>query len=300
MSALTGFASAVSASLTLGASANVGDFVIYFIADTPAGAHQTATMTGASGTLVEKGFQANATVGITLLVASVTGAGTPTITSSGDLNSASIGWILSGGGSITPKSTWTDSNNSPLSGSTGAVGAGVYVETWWNDTADSITGWSDGATQDSHDTGYFFAAAHKTGIASGTYTPGCTISGGASVKDRLFGAYFEDVLLGPTINAQPVNATVFLGSTATFSTTATTSGGALTYQWKVSTGGAFSNVTTGSGGTTASFTTGATNNSEAQNLYTYKCAVTDSNGTVDTNTVMLFVINGTSIAWTKA
>jgi len=64
-----------------------------------------------------------------------------------------------------------------------------------------------------------------------------------------------------TITVQPTNQSVTAPATATFSVTATRTGtGTLTYQWQIQQEGAgtWANVTTGTGGTTASYTTGAT------------------------------------------
>jgi len=64
-----------------------------------------------------------------------------------------------------------------------------------------------------------------------------------------------------TISAQPSNISVVAPATATFSVTATRTGtGTITYQWQIQQEGAgeWVNVTTGTGGTTASYTTGAT------------------------------------------
>jgi len=57
----------------------------------------------------------------------------------------------------------------------------------------------------------------------------------------------------PSISANPTNITVCSSATATFYVTA--SGAGLTYQWQVDTGGGFGNVSTGTGGTTATYTT---------------------------------------------
>ena len=81
---------------------------------------------------------------------------------------------------------------------------------------------------------------------------------------------------GPTIDTNPSNAHVAVGQTATFTVAATaTGGGALTYQWKL--GGV--NVSSGSGGTTATYTTAALTLSDDGNQYT--CAVTETGGSND-------------------
>ena len=98
---------------------------------------------------------------------------------------------------------------------------------------------------------------------------------------------------GPTINTQPSNQTVTAPATATFTVSATASAGSLTYQWQRSTnsGGSWANVSTGTGGTTASYTTPATSVSSgsANNGDQYRCQVSDSNGTVNTSAATLTV-----------
>jgi len=69
---------------------------------------------------------------------------------------------------------------------------------------------------------------------------------------------------GPTITGQPSDQTVNAGSTATFSVTAT---GATSYQWKKN----GTNVSGGSGGTTASYTTPAVSYSDQGAQYTCDC-----------------------------
>src|SRR3954469_4140033 len=84
---------------------------------------------------------------------------------------------------------------------------------------------------------------------------------------------------GPTITGQPTAQQVASGSTATFSVTASaTGGGSLTYQWQLN----GSNVSTGTGGTTASYTTAALGYSDEGGLYS--CVVTETGGTNDGST----------------
>jgi hypothetical protein len=79
---------------------------------------------------------------------------------------------------------------------------------------------------------------------------------------------------GPTISSQPASQQVASGATATFSITASASGGGtLSYQWKLN----GTNVSTGSGGTTASYTTAAVALSDSGGVYT--CDVTETGGT---------------------
>jgi hypothetical protein len=78
---------------------------------------------------------------------------------------------------------------------------------------------------------------------------------------------------GPTISSQPSDTQVASGATASFSVTASASGGgSLSYQWKLN----GTNVSTGSGGTTSSYTTGSLALSDSGGLYS--CDVTETGG----------------------
>lgn len=92
---------------------------------------------------------------------------------------------------------------------------------------------------------------------------------------------------GPTIDTQPTAQTTNEGSTATFTVSATASGGSLTYQWSRANpgSGSFSSV---GGATSASYTTAATG-CVADHGAQYRCAVTDSNGTTTSSAATLTV-----------
>lgn len=92
----------------------------------------------------------------------------------------------------------------------------------------------------------------------------------------------------PTIDTQPADAISWEGLTVQFSVSATASSGSLTYQWQVDTGGGFSNVSDGSGGTSSTYTTPTL--SYTMNGYHYRCNVTDDNGTVATRSALLTVL----------
>lgn len=94
---------------------------------------------------------------------------------------------------------------------------------------------------------------------------------------------------GPVINTQPVKTTVGAGQTATFTVSATTSGGALSYQWKAN----GSNVGTNS----TSYTTGTLSLSDNGTSITVD--VTDSNGTLVSRSAILTVTGTGLLAWFK-
>lgn len=96
---------------------------------------------------------------------------------------------------------------------------------------------------------------------------------------------------GPLITSQPNNDTEFLGATATFSVTATSSGGSLSYQWQQFVSGSWSNVGTNS----SSYTTGTLGFSDNGDLF--RVQVTDSNGTVNSDGAFAYVIGTGSVAW---
>ncbi|KTD66678.1 hypothetical protein Lste_2884 [Legionella steelei] len=72
----------------------------------------------------------------------------------------------------------------------------------------------------------------------------------------------------------PSNTTVDAGQTATFSTTTSNGIAPYSYQWQISTGGAYSNVSSGTGGTSAIYTTASLTTGSSGN--TYRVVVTDS------------------------
>lgn len=95
---------------------------------------------------------------------------------------------------------------------------------------------------------------------------------------------------GPTINTQPSSQTVTAPATATFTVAATASAGALSYQWQrqPTGGGGYTDI---SGANAASYTTGATavTGGSHNNGDTYRCVVTDSNGSTTSSAATLNV-----------
>lgn len=93
----------------------------------------------------------------------------------------------------------------------------------------------------------------------------------------------------PTINTQPADQTVYAGQTATFTISATTSGGTLHYQWKDDA----SNV-----GTDSSTYAPTTALSDSGSLIT--CDVSDDNGTTSSSAALLTVLPSSTTAWITA
>ena len=133
--------------------------------------------------------------------------------------------------------------------------------------------------------GFFNEASRSESIAVSSLTPVAgtftdSVGGGTAGNEYASGAVlWTAAALTPTITVQPTNQSSLIGQTATFSVTATSSGGSLSYLWYKNT------VTTGV--TTSSYTTGTLASSDNGGLF--YCAVTDSNGTTNSNTVRLLV-----------
>ncbi|WP_052184274.1 GEVED domain-containing protein [Psychroserpens sp. Hel_I_66] len=92
----------------------------------------------------------------------------------------------------------------------------------------------------------------------------------------------------PTISNQPNNATRVIPAAATFSVTASGTP-TPTYQWQVNTGTGWNNVTGGTGATTNSYNTGATNATMHNNQY--RCVVTNVCGAVNSGAATLTLTN---------
>lgn len=123
---------------------------------------------------------------------------------------------------------------------------------------------------------------YRCNISSPPCTPGITASALLTVNSY------------PVITAQPVSQTFCEGSNVTLSVSATTSVGALTYQWQASTNGGatwFNLVfPTSSLTPTNNSTLVQTNVPAIQNGYRYRCAVTAGCGTTFTNAA-IFTVN---------
>ena len=135
-------------------------------------------------------------------------------------------------------------------------------------------------------TEYWQNSASGTSTANPT-TTGLTVATTGNYFVRVFngtcwsasstGAFAVTINTNPIISIQPTNQTVSTPTAATFSITAAN---AASYQWQVNTGSGFVNVSTGTGGSTASYTTAATNS--GMDGYVYKCII---NGTAQCGSI---------------
>ncbi|GFO70066.1 hypothetical protein GMLC_36450 [Geomonas limicola] len=150
--------------------------------------------------------------------------------------------------------------------------------------------WPDpdwGSYCDSYDDTSYFGAPLAVGHAKGVLFPN-------GRTGDLWLHSFVDSAVAPSISAQPANASVTLGGTASFSATAT--GSSITYQWQVDTGSGFSNLSDGSvySGSTTS-TLGIAGATLAMNGYAYRVVITGSvNPAATSNSATLTVSKKTS------
>ncbi len=118
-------------------------------------------------------------------------------------------------------------------------------------------------------------------------------------KDVEVTAEFQTKLAAPTITKQPENATVYAGSSTSFTIEAT--GEEMSYQWQVdkTDGKGFQNI---SGATNTSYRIYTEDGS--MNGYKYKCVVSNRSASVESNTVTLTVnykiTEGAKSTWKKS
>lgn len=131
------------------------------------------------------------------------------------------------------------------------------------------------------------AVATKEVTSTGTFNPSWTESG--ATTGHVYLVTVKTTPPGPTINTQPEWFAGPLGGTATMNYAATTSGGTLTAQVQVSTdfGNTWANVPGAT--STTSYTTPAL--IQTDNGTRYRVVFTDSNGSVTSVAVHLYVAN---------
>ncbi len=166
-----------------------------------------------------------------------------------------------------PSNTTVDAGQTASFSTTASNGTSPYTYQWQVSTGGAYSNVSTGT---GGTTASYTTAVLTTGSNGNTYRVVVTDSASTSVNS---GAATLTVNAALSTSA-PSNTTVDAGQTASFSTTASNGTTPYSYQWQVSTGGAYSNVSTGSGGTTASYTTAVLTTGSSGN--TYRVVVTDS------------------------
>ena len=171
-----------------------------------------------------------------------------------------------------------------------ATGGGTLSYQWQRST-NSGGSWSNVSTGTGGTTAsYTTAATSVTGGSANNadqYRCAVTETGGTNAGTVNSSAAILTVnaaAAGPTINTQPSSSTVTAPATATFTVAATTSGGALSYQWQ-------RNSANISGANSASYTTPDTTvtGGSANSGDLYRCVVTDSNGSTTSSAATLTV-----------
>lgn len=127
-----------------------------------------------------------------------------------------------------------------------------------------------------------FIRAQTKAITSTGATTGDFVNGGLDVNNSAMIVFDEPA--PPAITAQPVQQTAPSGATATFNATTT---GATSFQWQEQIAGAWTNVSTGTGGTSEDYTTATL--SSADNGRQFRLQATNAAGTTDSAEVFLFI-----------
>lgn len=129
--------------------------------------------------------------------------------------------------------------------------------------------------------GYLVASSTSETI---TYAQSGVVTGGNAVEVYVV---LRSAAPAPTINTHPSTQYLERGRVATFFVSATTSGGALSYQWQSNQGGSFADLSNDgdhNGVTTDTLTVLARQSKQG---VLYRCVVTDSNGSMTSNAAAL-------------
>ncbi|MGN0383164.1 MAG: chitobiase/beta-hexosaminidase C-terminal domain-containing protein, partial [Eubacterium sp.] len=227
---------------------------------------QTVTLTGmvtCPDSINDNGIPLTTTITITISAAGIVGAPTANPTAG----------------------TYTENQSVTLASST--EGATIYYTT--DGSEPTITGGVPAGT-----TAEYTAPIAVTGTEGQSITTtikAIAVKGGmqdSSVETFTYTIQLPDVT-APSITTQPGNATVKAGETATFTIVA--SGTDLTYQWQIdrNDGNGWVNI---AGATATSYTTSTVDMS--CNGFKYQCVVSNSAGTVTSNTAVLTVTENTT------
>jgi len=156
-----------------------------------------------------------------------------------------------------------------------AIGTPAPTYQWEVDTGAGFVNVSTGV---GGTTNSYTTAALAAGDDGNLYR--CTVTNLAGTDTSASVALTVTPLVTAQITVDPSNDAAFEGETATFTVTAIGTP-APTYQWQVNDGGGWVNVSTGTGGTTNSYTTAVLVIGDDGNLY--RCTVTNTGGS-DTST----------------
>lgn len=257
-----------SAAMSIAATANRAALVcVYHSGNSATGI--SVTLGGVSGTLVsgtDTGTAQTPRTFIFVVINPPSGSQTATCSWTGNNDAYLKAIVYNDCDQTTPAINGTSANGATgapsLTPTAGAGSASVVCMASGGDAGASQTLFGatlSGTSQDFTGTRGSAGATHSWNNFFTTYVmSGCVLQSPAS---------------GPTINTNPQDETSYEGQTATFTVSATTSGGALSYQWKDD----GSNVGTNSNSYTTAAATYADNGAQIT------CEVTDSNGTTVSN-----------------
>ena len=190
---------------TMGSASAINDvLIVACVAHTLL--HATATVTGATATMVEQQFKSG-TGGtdnaITILTGLVTGAGTPAITTSTEPDMGFGCWIVRGLSSAT-KNTGNGAFGvgNPLTASGNpSVTASLFIA-YLNEFTNSWTSWNGSIVPDSNNTGHTDAFGHQLDMASGSYTPGANVT--SDSDNTIAFIFLPNTAAGDTLMAQVI------------------------------------------------------------------------------------------------
>jgi hypothetical protein len=199
------------------------------------------------------------------------------------------GWTLTtitySGRAAVPSITTQPSNATVNEGSTATftIAASGATSYQWQSSTNGTT-WASVSGGTGATTASYTTAATVVGDSGKLFRCAATNATGTTNSNS---ATLAVNAIAPVISAQPAAKSVNVGSTATFSVTASSSI-TMTYQWQSSTNGTtWSNVSTGTGSTSASYTTAATVIGDSGK--SFRCAVTNATGTTNSNGATLTV-----------
>lgn len=184
-----------------------------------------------------------------------------------------------------PASVASSCSGDSVSFTAAASGIPTPTDRWQNDGGTGA--WVNTSTGSGATTNTYSCTAGNAGCLNGyNYRAVYTNTGGTATTN---GAAALTVTALPN-STDPVSSSIAAPATATFSVSATA--GSPTYQWQISTdsGTTWNNVSTGTGGTTSSYTTPAT--TTGMNGYKYRVIATNGCGTHTSAVATLTVTSG--------
>jgi hypothetical protein len=298
--------SVASGNNVISKTVTAGNSMIAIVAEFDGGGALTGFATvsgGGTWTRISTGTQTNFHNNIAVYQCSVNTGGASSITiapnQAGNATSVAIAEFTPLGTVDVTLATGPTFSNSPATGTSAATTTAVQlvIAAFADDT--SANGGTSPAT-----TGYTsiinlttnspFKADYLVTSATGTQSAAWgTLT--ASDQWNAVLVTIKDGVIPPVITQQPTGAIAAAASTATFTVAATSTGTGLGYQWQDNRTGSFTNVSGGTGATSASYTTAALNAN--QNGKQYRCVVTDSNGSTTSASALLYVTNTALYLW---